>query len=270
MFIEGYMLKNWRKERSFMCHQLSGALFYTVGDRGFPLFATGIALLLASCAHTTAGIAASMAGPPTRPANKGKKPARDIKGKGKSRPGPAVHGRGVQARQVRRQTYEEELKQLEQRLEELVSILLSKPSLFALYTDYCSQNPTASTSKSAITKFSDLPLTHATLSGLDSCYFHSTTSIQSRSLPYTLTGYDILASARTGSGKTLAFIIPLLERLYKAKWGPNDGLGALVISPTRELAVQIFDVLRKVGHEHSFSAGLVIGGKSLRDEQVSS
>lgn len=83
-------------------------------------------------------------------------------------------------------------------------------------------------------------------------------------------GYDILASARTGSGKTLAFIIPLLERLYKAKWGPNDGLGALVISPTRELAVQIFDVLRKVGHEHSFSAGLVIGGKSLRDEQVSS
>lgn len=64
-----------------------------------------------------------MAGAPTRPANKGKKPARDVKGKGKSKPGPAVHGRGVQARQVRRQTYEEELKQLEQRLEELVSSL---------------------------------------------------------------------------------------------------------------------------------------------------
>lgn len=130
------------------------------------------------------------------------------------------------------------------------------------------QNPTASTSKSAITKFSDLPLTQATLAGLDSSYFHKTTSIQSRSLPYTLKGYDILASARTGSGKTLAFITPLLERLYRAKWGPNDGLGALVISPTRELAVQIFEVLRRVGHEHSFSAGLVIGGKSLRDEQV--
>ena len=46
-----------------------------------------------------------------------------------------------------------------------------------------------------------------------------------------------------------------------------DGLGALIISPTRELATQIFDVLRKIGREHTFSAGLVIGGKKLRDEQ---
>lgn len=60
-----------------------------------------------------------MAGALARPPNKGKKPARDVKGKGKI--GPAVRGRGVQARQVRRQTYEEELKELEQRLEELVS-----------------------------------------------------------------------------------------------------------------------------------------------------
>jgi len=46
-----------------------------------------------------------------------------------------------------------------------------------------------------------------------------------------------------------------------------DGLGALIISPTRELATQIFDVLRKIGREHTFSAGLVIGGKKLKDEQ---
>ena len=83
-----------------------------------------------------------------------------------------------------------------------------------------------------------------------------------------LTAHDVLGAARTGSGKTLAFLVPLLEKLYRAKWGPADGLGALVVSPTRELAVQIFDVLRKVGGRHSFSAGLVIGGKSLKDEQV--
>lgn len=64
-----------------------------------------------------------MAGALARPPSKGKKPARDIKGKGKSKPGPAVQGRGLQARQVRRQTYEAELKELEQRLEELVGIL---------------------------------------------------------------------------------------------------------------------------------------------------
>jgi superfamily II DNA/RNA helicase len=47
-----------------------------------------------------------------------------------------------------------------------------------------------------------------------------------------------------GSGKTLAFLIPLLESLYRARWSAVDGLGGLVISPTRELSLQIFDVLR--------------------------
>ena len=49
-------------------------------------------------------------------------------------------------------------------------------------------------------------------------------------------------------------------------WTEHDGLGALIISPTRELAVQIFEVLKKVGRNHPFSAGLVIGGKSLKEE----
>lgn len=46
-----------------------------------------------------------------------------------------------------------------------------------------------------------------------------------------------------------------------------DGLGALIISPTRELALQIFDELRKVGKQHQFSAGLLIGGKQVKAEQ---
>lgn len=79
---------------------------------------------------------------------------------------------------------------------------------------------------------------------------------------------DILAAAKTGSGKTLAFLIPILEKLYRARWDVEDGLGALVISPTRELALQIFEVLRVVGKMHSFSAGLVIGGKNFREEQL--
>jgi hypothetical protein len=53
---------------------------------------------------------------------------------------------------------------------------------------------------------------------------------------------DILGAAKTGSGKTLAFVIPLLEKLFHAKWSRDDGLGALIISPTRELAIQIFEV----------------------------
>lgn len=61
-------------------------------------------------------------------------------------------------------------------------------------------------------------------------------------------------------------MVPVLEKLYRERWTEFDGLGALIISPTRELAVQIFEVLRKIGRKHAFSAGLVIGGKSLREE----
>ena len=53
----------------------------------------------------------------------------------------------------------------------------------------------------------------------------------------------------------------VLECLYREKWSAALGLGALIISPTRELAYQTFEVLRKIGKKHGFSAGLVIGGK---------
>lgn len=53
----------------------------------------------------------------------------------------------------------------------------------------------------------------------------------------------------------------MLEALYRLQWTSTDGLGVLIISPTRELAYQTFEVLRKVGKNHDFSAGLIIGGK---------
>lgn len=93
------------------------------------------------------------------------------------------------------------------------------------------------------------------------------TPIQALSIPESLRGRDVMGSARTGSGKTIAFLLPMLERLYLAKWGPLDGLGAVVISPTRELAIQTFNQLRQVGQYHTFSAGLVIGGKGLKEER---
>ncbi|KAJ0161196.1 ATP-dependent RNA helicase dbp-4, partial [Colletotrichum tanaceti] len=114
--------------------------------------------------------------------------------------------------------------------------------------------------------FSDLPLCEATKTGLDKSHFETLTDIQSRAVPLALKGSDILGAAKTGSGKTLAFVIPVLEKLYRARWTEYDGLGALIISPTRELAAQIFEVLRKVGRNHNFSAGLIIGGKSLKEE----
>ena len=116
-------------------------------------------------------------------------------------------------------------------------------------------------------KFSDLPLSNPTAKGLEASHFRNLTDIQARSISHTLKGHDILGAAKTGSGKTLAFLVPVLERLYRMKWTDLDGLGALVLAPTRELAIQIFEVLRKIGRYHTFSAGLVIGGKNLQDER---
>uniref|UniRef100_L2FHN7 ATP-dependent RNA helicase n=1 Tax=Colletotrichum fructicola (strain Nara gc5) TaxID=1213859 RepID=L2FHN7_COLFN len=99
--------------------------------------------------------------------------------------------------------------------------------------------------KGEFTSFSELPLCEATATGLEKSHFQTLTDIQSRAVPLALKGRDILGAAKTGSGKTLAFIIPVLEKLYRARWTEFDGLGALIISPTRELAAQIFDVLRK-------------------------
>ncbi|MPC14855.1 putative ATP-dependent RNA helicase DDX10 [Portunus trituberculatus] len=117
-----------------------------------------------------------------------------------------------------------------------------------------------------IESFRVLPLSKKTLKGLREAGFTVPTKVQRQSLIFSLRGQDVVAAAKTGSGKTLAFIIPLLELLYHKKWTGMDGLGVLVITPTRELAYQIFEVLNKVGKEHDFSAGLVIGGKDLKYE----
>ena len=115
--------------------------------------------------------------------------------------------------------------------------------------------------------FANLPLSQATSLGLEASHYKSLTDVQKKTIPYAVKGSDILGAAKTGSGKTLAFLVPVLENLYRRRWTEHDGLGALILSPTRELAIQIFEVLRKIGRYHTFSAGLVIGGKSLHEER---
>lgn len=61
--------------------------------------------------------------------------------------------------------------------------------------------------------------------------------------------------------------LQLVECLFRARWTRLDGLGGLVLTPTRELALQIFEELVKVGKRHEMSAGLLIGGKNVKDEQ---
>lgn len=116
-------------------------------------------------------------------------------------------------------------------------------------------------------QFLDLPITESTLEGLKEANFVSMTDIQKKTIPMALKNEDIMGTAKTGSGKTLAFLVPVMEALVRARITEYDGLAALIISPTRELAVQIFEVLTKIGKHNSFSAGLVTGGKDVQYEK---
>lgn len=111
--------------------------------------------------------------------------------------------------------------------------------------------------------FRALPLSERTLQGLEKSKksFSTMTDIQNACIPHALAGRDVLGAARTGSGKTLAFLVPVLEKLFREKFCSLDGCGAIVLSPTRELAIQIFDVLRQVGSYHSLTVGLIVGGR---------
>lgn len=71
------------------------------------------------------------------------------------------------------------------------------------------------------------------------------------------------ACSATGTGKTIAFLVPLLECLLKKQWTKHCGLGALVITPTRELAYQTLEAVYAVGGYHSFSVALLIGGRNI-------
>lgn len=117
------------------------------------------------------------------------------------------------------------------------------------------------------THFNQLPLSQRTQLGLERGNYKRMTPIQSDALHLALAGYDVLGAAKTGSGKTLCFVVPVLERLFVEQWDPGMGIGALVLSPTRELALQIFKVLQLVGYKHVLSAALLTGGRDVGEER---
>ncbi|GFS51435.1 ATP-dependent RNA helicase DDX18 [Trichonephila inaurata madagascariensis] len=78
---------------------------------------------------------------------------------------------------------------------------------------------------------------------------------------------DVVASAKTGSGKTLAFLVPAIELMYKNNFSPKMGCGVLIISPTRELSMQTFGVLKELLTNHSFTHGLIMGVQQKHTEE---
>ncbi len=112
--------------------------------------------------------------------------------------------------------------------------------------------------------FGGLPLSPATLAALQHAGYEHPTPVQAGLIPKALRGLDLMGQAQTGTGKTAAFAIPILERLepHRAKSGPQ----ALVLVPTRELAVQVRDEFVKLAAGRRVHLVAVYGGKPIRKQ----
>ena len=114
------------------------------------------------------------------------------------------------------------------------------------------------------TSFAELGLNEQILAGVDALGFSTPTPVQAGALPEVLAGRDVVASAQTGTGKTAAFALPTLQRIAdKSGRGPH----ALVVTPTRELAAQIDDVVKVVCQKTGQRAVIVMGGAKF-DKQI--
>jgi ATP-dependent RNA helicase DDX18/HAS1 len=114
--------------------------------------------------------------------------------------------------------------------------------------------------------FSTLSLSPATQTALGKMGFETMTEVQARTIPPLLAGRDVLGAARTGSGKTVAFLVPSIELLSSLRFKPANGTGVIIISPTRELALQIFGVAKELMSTHSQTYGIVMGGANRKAE----
>ncbi|GAW81722.1 ATP-dependent RNA helicase HAS1 [Plasmodium gonderi] len=117
------------------------------------------------------------------------------------------------------------------------------------------------------TKFEELNICESLKKGLKELNFVTLTEIQAKCIPHFLNGKDILGAAKTGSGKTLAFLVPSINILYNIKFLPKNGTGVLIISPTRELCLQIYQVCKDLCKYIPQTNGIIIGGTSRNEEK---
>ncbi len=118
-------------------------------------------------------------------------------------------------------------------------------------------NATAREKALHLKTFSELPISPYVKERLSAARFSEPTPVQAAAIPQALEGKDVLATAQTGTGKTLAFLIPIIERLLREQ---TPGVAALVLVPTRELAMQVVDQYNALRGRQLTPAALVVGG----------
>ena len=127
-----------------------------------------------------------------------------------------------------------------------------------------------------MTSFTSLHLSPYLLRGIEAQGYVTPSPIQALAIPEVLAGHDVAAEARTGSGKTAAFVLPILERMYqRSRDMARPRVQVLVLTPTRELALQVAETFRALGQFADSIKGQsnpivldVIGGSSIEDQVV--
>lgn len=112
---------------------------------------------------------------------------------------------------------------------------------------------------------------HAVKNLLDLLSINQLTTVQQKTIPHVLAGKDVLVRSQTGSGKTLAYALPLVERLQskQPRIKRTDGVLALVIVPTRELAQQTYELFQKLVKPYTWIVpGVLLGGESRKSEKA--
>ncbi|MEZ4521469.1 MAG: DEAD/DEAH box helicase [Thermomicrobiales bacterium] len=120
------------------------------------------------------------------------------------------------------------------------------------------------TTESSTSTFASYHLNPKTLDSLQRMGIETPTPIQAAAVPLLMRGRDVIGQARTGSGKTLAFMLPALEQIDRRL---ND-VQVMVLTPTRELAVQIADVTDKIGKPQGISSVTIVGGRSDKPQKA--
>ncbi len=113
---------------------------------------------------------------------------------------------------------------------------------------------------SVCTSFHQLGLSEPLVQDLTKAGLLSPTPIQAQAIPAALAGRDVIGCAQTGTGKTAAFVIPIIERLALLPKGEPQ---ALILAPTRELALQILTTIDKLGRSRNITATLLVGGADM-------
>lgn len=115
-------------------------------------------------------------------------------------------------------------------------------------------------------KFEEFELTEPTLNSLHKKNYFIATEIQEKCLPLAMVGKDIMGTAKTGSGKSLAFLIPAVELLFRTSFSQSQGTGVIVLTPTRELAMQLYDVTKDLFQFNKKSHAVIYGGNYRKKE----